>query len=103
MLQPTEHNHIVVDDEGRALIAGTRFKVRELVKAHLAYGWSPEELQWQYPDVTLAQVYAALAYYYDHESAFNAEIQEGLAQFERLRAENLDSPVRRKLKALGRI
>lgn len=101
MVQRTDQKHIVVNERGTAFIEGTGFKVRELVKAHLAYGWSPEELQWQYPDLALAKIYAALAYYHEHEGEFREEINQGLTRFDQLRAENLDSPARWKLKALG--
>lgn len=103
MVQRTDQKHVVVDEAGTPFIEGTRFKVRELVKSHLAYGWSPDELQLHYPDLSLAQVYAALAYYYDHESNFREEIDQGLKRFDEMRSQNLDSPVRRPLKALGRL
>lgn len=101
MVQRTDQKYIVKDARGVALVEGTNFKVRELVKGHLAFGWSPEELQWQYPALTLAQVYSALAFYYDHENEFSEEINQGLERYEQLRAKNVDSPVRRSLKARG--
>ncbi len=102
-MQQSEQKHIVVDERGRAFIEGTGFKVRELVKDYQAYGWSPEELAWQHPPLTLVQVHAALAYYYEHQEAFDREIQEGLELFDRLRAENLDSPVRAKVLRVRRM
>jgi len=33
----------------------------------IAYGWSPEEIQYQHPQLTLGQVYSALAYYADRQ------------------------------------
>ncbi|MCA9795541.1 MAG: DUF433 domain-containing protein [Candidatus Eremiobacteraeota bacterium] len=103
MVRRTEHKYIVVDETGTARVENTRFKVRELVKGHLAHGWSAEELQWQYPELSLAQVYAALAYFYDREAEFTEEIERGLRFYEQERARGLDSPVRRKLKALGHL
>jgi uncharacterized protein (DUF433 family) len=35
---------------------------------HLAYGWSPEEMHYQHPPLSLAQIHAALAYYFDHQA-----------------------------------
>lgn len=100
---PTTQPHIVLNASAQPMIEGTRIKVRELVLNHLAYGWSPEELAWQHPSLTLAQVYAALAYYYDHKEQLDREIQEGLERFDRLRRSNQDSPIRQKLRALGRL
>jgi uncharacterized protein (DUF433 family) len=41
-------------------------KVVKLVTAQMAHGWSPEELVFQFPFLTLGQVHSALAYYWDH-------------------------------------
>lgn len=68
----SEYKHIVLNDKDRPVIEGTRLKVRGLVAAHQAHGWSAEELAWQFQGITLAQVHGALAYYYDHQ----AEIDE---------------------------
>ena len=35
---------------------------------------SPEAIVSEYPHLTLADIYAALAYYHDHREAINAEI-----------------------------
>ena len=53
--------HVFLDDAGRAWIDQTNVKVIEVVRDHLAYGWSPEEIHWQHPHLDLAQIYAALA------------------------------------------
>jgi len=39
---------------------GTTLKVVELVLEQMAYGWSPEELHFQHPYLTLGQIYSAL-------------------------------------------
>lgn len=65
----TEFAHIVCTPglfQGEPRIAGERIRVREIADAHLA-GNSPEEIVADvFPVLTLAQVYAALAYYEDH-------------------------------------
>jgi len=53
MTQGTTYEHIVVNDEGVALIEGTTTKVMELVLETIAYGWSPNELHFQHPHLTL--------------------------------------------------
>jgi uncharacterized protein (DUF433 family) len=59
----TEYPHIVLNDQGIRVIEGTTMKVIELVAARHTYGWSPEELQLQYPSLTQSRIHAALAYY----------------------------------------
>ena len=93
--------HIRLDDRGVAWIDETNIKVVEVVMDKLAYGWSPEEIHFQHPNLSLAQIHAALTYYYDHQAEFDARIQESLRSYERLRAENLDSPLRKRLRELG--
>ena len=70
--------HVAIDERGRAWIDDTNIKVVEVVKDHLAYGWSPEEIHWQHPNLNLAQIYAALAYYHDHRVSMDSEIRNSL-------------------------
>jgi uncharacterized protein (DUF433 family)/antitoxin component of MazEF toxin-antitoxin module len=93
---------IVMDELGRPLIGGTTMKVVELVAEHIAYGWSPEELKYQHPYLSMGQVHAALAYYWDHQGEIEAEIERLDKEAERLRAAS-DSPLRARLKAEGLI
>lgn len=51
----------------RAYIVGTRIRVQDIVADHEQHGLSPEEIAREYPHLTLAQVYASLAYYFDHK------------------------------------
>jgi uncharacterized protein (DUF433 family) len=54
-LTGTEYKHIALDDRKVPLIAGTTMKVIELVTGQIAHGWSPEELQFQHPYLTMSQ------------------------------------------------
>ncbi len=80
LTRPTEYRHIVLDDRGVAFIEGTCMKVRLLVLQHLANGWSAEELKWQFPELSMAQIHVALAYYYDHQDQMDEETREELEQ-----------------------
>lgn len=103
-MQPVLNSHIELDDRGVARIAGTRFKVRFIAVERTALGMTPEEIVAAHPDVlTLADVHAALAFYYDNKEVLDAEIAASAAEADRLRQENLDSPVRRKLRAAGKL
>lgn len=51
---------------GKPRITGHRIRVEDIVIWHERMGLSPDEIVSQYPTITLADVYAALAYYHDH-------------------------------------
>ncbi len=71
----TTYEHVELDDQGVPMIVGTTMKVVELVMAQLAHGWSPEELLFQHPYLTLGQIHSALAYYWDHKDELDADIE----------------------------
>ena len=93
--------HIRQDQRGVAWIDDTNVKVIEVVLDRLAYGWSPEEIHFQHPGLSLAQIHAALAYYYDHQAQLDAEIARQEQEVGRLREEARDSPLVTRLKANG--
>ncbi|HXI91528.1 MAG TPA: DUF433 domain-containing protein [Blastocatellia bacterium] len=53
--------HIEIDERGVAWITDANTKVIEVVLDRVAYGWSPEEIHFQHPTLSLAQIHAALA------------------------------------------
>ena len=103
MAVETGYPHIALDESGTPVIAGTTLKVIELVVEKLAYGWSPEELHLQHPYVSLGQIHAALAYYWDHAEALDREIAEQLKRIEALQtsARAKPSPLTARLRAQG--
>jgi len=97
-------SHIRVDAQGRAWIEGTAVKVVEIVLDHVADGLSPEEIHLQhYGSPTLAQIHAALAYYYDHQAELDAEIERQVKEVNAMRRAAGDSPVVKRLRAEGRL
>jgi uncharacterized protein (DUF433 family) len=60
---------------GKACIAGHRIRVMDIVVLHERTGMSPDEIVDQYPGITLADVHAALAYYFDHRDEIEAEFR----------------------------
>jgi len=66
--------HIDIDERGVARIGKTRYKVVQLAAEHYHHGWTAEELLRQHPDLSPEQVYAALAYFYDHFDRLLAQI-----------------------------
>lgn len=95
----TSYEHIILDKKKEPVIEGTKIKVIELVLDKIAYGWSPEELQYQHPQLTLGQVYSALAYYADHQDDIDQKIEDQLQQVDRLRKNSRPSPLIRRLKS----
>src|SRR2546426_4713329 len=93
--------HIKLDDRGVAWIDETNVKVIEVVLDRLAYGWSPEEIHFQHPGLSLAQIYAALGFYYDHQHEIDVQIAAQEGDVRRLRAEAGESPLVTRLKARG--
>ena len=93
--------HIELDDKGVAWIRGTKIKVIEVALDKIANGSSPEEIHFQYPHLSLAQIHSALAYYYDHQVEFDAEIARQLERIDLLTAQVKDSPGRKRLRVLG--
>ncbi len=97
----TEYKHIQLDDEQVPIIEGTTMKVVELITSHQAYGWSPEELHFQYPHIALGKISSALAYYWDHREVLDADIQQRLEHAEKLRQSAPSSRMAQKLKERG--
>lgn len=99
----TAHAHIRLDAEGRAWIDDTRTKVVEVVLDKLAHGWSPEEIHFQHPHLSLAQIHAALAYYYDHRAELDAEVERQLERVKAARTEAGETPLQKRLRAAGKL
>jgi uncharacterized protein (DUF433 family) len=97
----TRYQHIVLNEEYVPMISGTTMKVVELVEEHLAYGWSPEELHFQHPYLSLGQVYSALAYYWDHREEIDADIERRLEFADALRSASAPSPLVERLRSKG--
>ena len=94
----THYKHIVLDEHNVAMIAGTRTKVIELVLDYQAYGWSPEELQFQHPNFTMGQIHSALAYYWDHQDELDADIERRWQEVKQLQQSREMSPLEKRLK-----
>ena len=92
--------HIHLDAGGRAWVDDTNVKVIEIVLDHISYGWNAEAIQEHHPHLSLTQVYAALAWYYDHQLEMDAEIARQGEQLRELRASVAAAPLQRR--AFGR-
>lgn len=70
---------------GKACIAGHRIRVMDIVVWNQMRGYSPDEIVEMFPAISLADVHAALAYYFDNQS----EIDEDFARDEKTAKELL--------------
>ena len=102
-MQTVMPTHIYLDEQGRAWIDDTNIKVIEIALDKVAYGWSPEEIHEQHPHLSLAQIHAALSYYYDHQSDIDAEIERQDKEIEALMEKSKDSPLRKQLRESGKL
>jgi uncharacterized protein (DUF433 family) len=93
--------HIELDAQGVPYLSGTRTKVIEVVLDRLAHHWDAEEMQRQHPHLSLAQIYSALAYYYDHQTEMDKAIEADLRSVQAIRATQGESPVRAILRSKG--
>ena len=93
--------HVQLDDRGVAWIDDTNTKVIEVALDMVAHGWSPEEIHFQHKHLSLAQIHAALSYYYDHQDEFDAAIERELREVDAIRAQAGESPLRKRLRATG--
>jgi len=93
---------IELDERGVAWIVGANTKVKEVVLDKMAYGWSPEEMHFQHPHLSMAQIHAALAYYYEHQVEIDAQIMSDWQEVNELAAQQPESPLRQRLRQIKR-
>jgi uncharacterized protein (DUF433 family) len=67
---------------GKPRIAGHRIRVEDIAVWHEQQGLSADEIVAQFPQISLADVHAALAYYHDHRE----EIRESMRKDEEFAA-----------------
>lgn len=99
MTTKTHYAHIEVTPGvagGKPRIAGHRITVQNIVIWHERMGKSADEIATEY-DLSLADVYAALAYYFDHRKEIDKSIRKGKAFVDALRART-PSKLEQKLK-----
>jgi uncharacterized protein (DUF433 family) len=76
MVHVIEQRYIVRNDNilsGEPIIQGTRTPVRAIVELW-RLGLAPEEIPIRLPHLTMAQVFAALSYYSDHQAEIHGYI-----------------------------
>jgi uncharacterized protein (DUF433 family) len=92
------HPHIVKERDycgGKAAIDKTGVRVMNVVFLHKR-GAAEKDILEAYPDLDRAQIYAALAYYYDHPEEIDEELRNDETAAERYEAERASDLSRRK-------
>ncbi|MBC1237171.1 DUF433 domain-containing protein [Nostoc sp. 2RC] len=77
MLIPIIKEHIEITPGvcgGKPRIAGHRIRVQDIIIWHEQMGMSPDEILYHHPSISLADVYAALAYYQDRQEEIRQQI-----------------------------
>jgi uncharacterized protein (DUF433 family) len=77
-MEPAITNYIDSHPEkcgGKPCIAGTRIRVYDIYVWHELHGQSADEIVSNFPQITLAQVHAALSYYHDHREEIHRQIK----------------------------
>ena len=84
---------------GKPRIDGHRIKVEHIAVCYERMGMTPDEIVTSHPTINLAQVHAALAYYYEHKEEIDADIEEGERFVEELKAKSPPSKLQKLLEA----
>ena len=71
---------------GKPCVAGTRIRVWDIYVWHELQGQSAEEIVHQYPQLCLASVHAALAYFWDNQAEIRNQMKESEDLAARLQA-----------------
>ncbi len=95
MSQAAERQHIEVTPGvcgGQPRIAGHRIRVQDIV-LWTEQGQTPDDIVASFPQLSLADVHAALAYYYDHQREIDVQIQQDDELIARMKAELGSGPL----------
>lgn len=85
------------DGQPRAYLAGTRVRVQDIYVMSEVHGQTPDEIVRSLPHLSLAQVHAALAYFFQHTGEILQELREDEDMVQQFRAMTGPGPVERKL------
>jgi uncharacterized protein (DUF433 family) len=100
-MEVTLNRHIEITPgvrSGKPRLAGTRITVADVAIMYLRMGQSLEEIAGKY-QLSLAAVYAAIAFYYDHKELIDCQIQDDEAFVDAFMRNN-PSKLQEKLKTL---
>ncbi len=97
MTEKTLDQHIEITPGiagGKPRISGHRISVQDIAIWHERMGKTADEIAAEY-DLHLADIYAALAYYFDHRVEIDRQIEESQAFVEALRRQTASKLMQR--------
>lgn len=86
------------DGQSRAYVAGTEFRVQDIYAQSEVHGKSPEQIVTAFPQLTLSQVHAALAYYFDNRQSILDEMRQDEASIHNLKRQLGPGPLENRLR-----
>ncbi len=90
--------HIQTDQTtGKPCIAGTGIRVWDVYVLSERQGKTPDEIVAAFPHITLADVHAALAYYWDHKQEIDQQMKDADEFVQQLKDAHGPGPLTRKL------
>ena len=85
--------------QDRAFVMGTRTRVQDIYALSEIHGLTPDQIVEQLPHLTLGQVHAALAYYFDHREQIQNELREDEQFIDLMRRQTGPGPLEQRLNA----
>lgn len=70
------------------MISGTSTKVTDIVIDTYTWNLTPEQIRDNHPDLTLAEIHSALAYYHDHREEIDPQIAESDREYKAIKRPN---------------
>ena len=103
VMEPTAQKHIESREGvcgGKPCVAGTRIRVWDIYVHHEVRGMTPDEITAQYPELSLADVHAAMAYYWDNREAIDKQMKDADEFVDQLKAATGLGPLERRLRGM---
>jgi len=82
---------------GKPCVSGTRIRVWDIYILHERQQKSPDEIVAAFPQLSLADVHAALAYYWDNQDAIERQMKASAEFVAQVKAEQGPGPLAKKL------
>ncbi|HJS08553.1 MAG TPA: DUF433 domain-containing protein [Pirellulales bacterium] len=99
-MESTLNNHIEITPGvcgGKPRVAGHRIRVQDIAVWHEMQGQSANDIVGRFPQLSLADVHAALAYYFDHRDEILRQMREDADFVAQVKAQLGPGPLARKL------
>lgn len=89
------------DGQDRAFVDGTRVRVHDVAVLAELHGQTPDQIAEALPHLSLAQIHAALSYYFDHRVEIQQELKDDAEFVERFKTLVGSGPLELRLKSVS--